>query len=1164
MKVENEVTNNKKYNPIKYLVFVGIFLFAIGISFLIRPLIKCSEKVEPWEYVLDPETNTYIIKANDYINEDNILKGEVTIPSEYKNKPVGIIGESAFRGFNEITKINIPNTVKTIKNNAFSGCTKLETLVIPSTVEMIESGIVSGCYDLKSVTIPFLGDKLDSEENAYIGYLFNCSNYNIPYSLQNVKITGGSFIENKAFSECDHILQIILPNTIKRIGNEAFAKCSSLVSINLPDSVESLGFSSFSYNRSLRFIYIKSNIINIPSNCFYGCGNLVIVTQTLDDMAGWMNDWDDDCLVKYVGVEPDEIYTIDSNVYLIKKDTKEARLIRYTGFGKNTNVPRSIKVNEEDIPVKTIEEGAFYNCKELNNLTIFNPDIKVNGEKVFDRLVKCKTYFALPEKPTNWDEYLLDDLIVYWNINESKYREQDGIVYIYDDKEHTVTVTNHLNEIEKVIIPDSIKFNTNNYRVSKISERAFYNDEVVKEVSLPIGMLSIGQYAFYDCVNLKTINITPDIKSIGKCAFEYTCLNYIYVPKSVTSIGEKAIDVDNIVIYLEVGSIPSGWHKSWTSDTNAIHYSVNDFNYVKKDNFIYILDFSNLSAKLTKVISTTDELEIPSQIEYQGTSFNVTSIETNTFSNNSAINKLILPSSIKTMKPNAFKVNLNEVYYKGNIYNWCDISFENYSSTPMSSGSSLYMYNANSSFEKVEKLIIPSGIEKIKQYQFAGINNLTSIVIDSSVKNIGLGAFYECKAVVSVDIPFTGDGSNNHEFGYIFSNSNTSTNSSVPYTLKDVNINKETTISNGAFKGCKSIHNIRYTNNLTSIGANAFEDCEKLKYMRITESIKYIGANAFLNCKDIVITLDRSVLSGQFESGWAGNAYYISLDLYSFIYELDGVVYILDSSMRAHYPSNNNIDIDAYIVRYRGDDEKVAIPSTFEYQGVKCTVSEIRTKAFKNSYNLNEIIIPSTCESIYEGAFDSCNKLNSVYYDGTLSNWCFIKFEDDLSQPMICGSNFFYKDESNNYVELIDLVIPSNVTIIRPYTFSGFNNLKSVKFSDDLQEVGSYAFYDCNNIETIYFNNSLKYIYMRAFLGCKTLKEVVLPNSVEFIGEYAFGNCTRLTKAYIPISVKQMGEGVWYNVNKITIYCEASSKPSGWDISWKYNDGDVVWDYKNE
>ena len=43
-----------------------------------------------------------------------------------------------------------------------------------------------------------------------------------------------------------------------------------------------------------------------------------------------------------------------------------------------------------------------------------------------------------------------------------------------------------------------------------------------------------------------------------------------------------------------------------------------------------------------------------------------------------------------------------------------------------------------------------------------------------------------------------------------------------------------------------------------------------------------------------------------------------------------------------------------------------------------------------------------------------------------------------------------------------------------------------------------------------------------------------------------------------------MGEGVWYNVNKITIYCEASSKPSGWDSSWKYNDGDVVWDYKNE
>ncbi|MBQ9118220.1 MAG: hypothetical protein IJY11_03350 [Clostridia bacterium] len=44
------------------------------------------------------------------------------------------------------------------------------------------------------------------------------------------------------------------------------------------------------------------------------------------------------------------------------------------------------------------------------------------------------------------------------------------------------------------------------------------------------------------------------------------------------------------------------------------------------------------------------------------------------------------------------------------------------------------------------------------------------------------------------------------------------------------------------------------------------------------------------------------------------------------------------------------------------------------------------------------------------------------------------------------------------------------------------------------------------------------------------MTEIVIPDSVTSINKYAFGECDNLT-----------------------IYCEATSKPIGWDSDWNYN-----------
>ena len=80
-----------------------------------------------------------------------------------------------------------------------------------------------------------------------------------------------------------------------------------------------------------------------------------------------------------------------------------------------------------------------------------------------------------------------------------------------------------------------------------------------------------------------------------------------------------------------------------------------------------------------------------------------------------------------------------------------------------------------------------------------------------------------------------------------------------------------------------------------------------------------------------------------------------------------------------------------------------------------------------------------------------------------------------------------------------------------------------------------------------------------AFSSCSSLKNVVIPNSVTSIGEYAFYYCDSLTSIVIPNSVTSIGESAFRYCNSLTIYCESTSKHSGWNIYWTESDRPIYW-----
>lgn len=85
-------------------------------------------------------------------------------------------------------------------------------------------------------------------------------------------------IPDEAFSDCNSLTSVTIPNGVTNIGFGAFSRCSKLNSVIIPDSVISIGMSAFEQCSSLRSVTIGNSVTRIGYETFYGCSNLTSVT----------------------------------------------------------------------------------------------------------------------------------------------------------------------------------------------------------------------------------------------------------------------------------------------------------------------------------------------------------------------------------------------------------------------------------------------------------------------------------------------------------------------------------------------------------------------------------------------------------------------------------------------------------------------------------------------------------------------------------------------------------------------------------------------------------------------------------------------------------------------------------------------------------------------
>lgn len=242
-------------------------------------------------------------KEYDNLVEDGYEKVSATIPSAvtYNGKQYTVteIGNNTFRwsqdgytgGYDELTSVSIPASVKTIGASAFNECKNLQSVSLSEGLETIGESAFANCKSLTSVALP------KGLESIGEGAFHNCSGLNSVtgsvanigtsafqtcVALASVALSEGLItIGQSAFQDCSHLTSVSLPKSLRSIGDMVFIACP-LTSIALPDSLRSIGMGAFS-GCPLTSITLPDCLESIGMGAFMQCSSLSQVIRYTAD-----------------------------------------------------------------------------------------------------------------------------------------------------------------------------------------------------------------------------------------------------------------------------------------------------------------------------------------------------------------------------------------------------------------------------------------------------------------------------------------------------------------------------------------------------------------------------------------------------------------------------------------------------------------------------------------------------------------------------------------------------------------------------------------------------------------------------------------------------------------------------------------------------------------
>lgn len=663
----------------------------------------------------------------------------------------------------------------------------------------------------------------------------------------------------RAFKECIALSEMRVPATVKSIGDEAFYNDSTLVVVSMQEGLDTIGNRVFYNNRGILEFSIPGTVTSIGQNCFYGCTNTSVMafedgegvltidtkntrsakTDALDNYKDRKFDYFYDCPIEYLYLGRDLKYDYSDGTYIYDLvDNRWKKVYRTSApFANSTTLEEveigpkvtfvynhlcdnCVKLTSMVFPagIQSIYDYAFHGCVSLENAT-FPGQLSYLGNSAYSGCEKLKS--------------------VIFNKNE----------------QYKPTLT--------------------------IGDYAFDKCYLIKELTFPGRLESIGNYTFASCVNLTNVSF-EDANTAVKLGYgastdyksEYSETLPLFGNSNLTSlyIGRN-IDYETAK---EKGYSPFYNQQSLTdvkfSQAGTVTYC--------EDNLLYKVNncktltlpesLTSIGSQTFRGMSTLGSIVIPNA---------VTTIGTYAFADDSELESAKLSTSCAWLKEGLFSkcgklqaITIPTVVTKMDtqMFTNCKalktVTFEDgtdliemaYGSSDKEYGlfrdcpvETLYLgrwlsYNTNASYHspfysiaELKNLTLGKDLKVVDKYMFSYCTGLEDLYIPDNITSINMWGFRGCTSLKSVR--FSEALSQISDYGFMDCTS--LDNVALPASM--------TSIADNSFSGCTSLRKLDLGTSLRIIGPSAFQNCTALEGIEMPETLEGLGVESFAGCTSL-------------------------------------------------------------------------------------------------------------------------------------------------------------------------------------------------------------------------------------------------------------------------------------------------------------------------